>query len=292
MNAFSLFVLLIVLPACAVGVLVMRGYGKRESLGAGVIRNLSPVAERSNIQMISQTSGIKLQMIEEGPNSRGEARGFPVSLTYVSNQELHVVCETQGAAPRVFQLAHEGFLESDDLRTGDAAFDRSIRLKGPDRVVAALMSRELRPLILRLAKRAQLDVKDGTITAVMKGDLGGPDRAAHVLRDVVSLARGLSMTAEDAGERLAARAADHKENPNLRSVALKELARRWPERLLPLGERLGDSPTLHDLWQQLVDQQRQDAARKAGAGGELAVVEAQGGQLSEATQGRVTLKKN
>ena len=152
-----------------------RGHVERKDLAP--IRHLGPTPERPWVALVGEYAGLALEPVDGGPDAAGEAHGWPIRLVERENWgEVHLICDTLGAVPRPFRVGREGILQSADLRTGDAAFDRLIRLAGPDRVVAALVSRETRPLMFRMAKKGGLDVKDGVVTLVLGRSSAGPDR--------------------------------------------------------------------------------------------------------------------
>lgn len=264
------------------------------SLPGGGIRHVSPLPEKSRLRLVGEAARVQLHPIDGGPDAVGVIDDWTVRVVERENQDvIHLVCETGGAVPRPFQLGREGLLESKDLRTGDDDFDRLVRLKGPDRVVAALMGRSVRPLVCRLMEQARLEVEDSIVRAVVGRSSGGPDRMGGQLRDVIALARQLAMTPDQNAERLRERVLDDEETPQLRRAALEQLFRRWPMEAAQVEAALQpdrDADLLAQLGQ-LRDAARQQRAREAGGGGELAVVQGASGALSEAQHGQLTVKK-
>ncbi len=256
-----------------------------DALKRHVIGLLGPTGPRPWLLMVGDAAGVELEGGPDGWNGEGVVDGWTVRVEHATGSpELRLVCATGGAIPRLFELKTEGLLQSDDLRTGDSGFDRRFRLRGPDRVVAAVVGREARELLLRLDAQARVTVKDGAVTAIVPKPWGGPDRTGRQLRDVVALARALSLRPDENADRLAARIVDPAESPALAGSALAELVLRWPGRVDAVAEQLraqGSAELLAQL-EEAKEALRRRQAQAAGAGGELAVVdEGPAGALSE-----------
>ena len=260
------------------------------------IDRIGPMAPRDWLSMVGDSAGVPLRPQDGGDGAVGEIDGWTVRLQHrVGSVQLSVSCDTDGAIPRLFELAAEGIIQSADLRTGDDVFDRRVLLRGPDRVVAALMGRDQRARVLAMQEAGKLSVQGSVVTATVSRPRGGPDRTARLVRDVVALAQALAMRHDENGDRLLARVVDAAETPTLATTALEELASRWPGRVKEARSLLAEqgSAGLLSRLEELIEQRRRQERAAAGAGGELAVVDpGQAGALSEVRRGEVSLKKD
>jgi len=123
---------------------------------------------------------------------------------------------------RDLRLTHEGLFASDDLRTGDAAFDKAIAVTGTAAESIVALDRKARARILKLVPRGKFSLAGGVITF----ESSWSERAIGPLVDELALlANGLKPGAH---ERALAQRAVSDDLPEVRARALELLLRRAP----------------------------------------------------------------
>jgi hypothetical protein len=117
----------------------------------------------------------------------------------------------------------------EDLRTGDADFDRAVRVGGPEPPTLAVLNARTRLRIRKLVGKGSGQVVHGRVQCTVEGTLQGGEGIPAKLDELLGLARLLQV---DAGQvpRLLADNACEDPDPGVRRRNLEVLARSYPER--------------------------------------------------------------